>query len=107
MTTNEIHRELSGPVNASGIYDGFYFPPTIISDATLEMLVLTEETFGPDLWICVVDSAFEALKHANNSRYGLAGFVFAGDLAKGLTLCEGTRLELLLTPARCATSCHP
>ena len=72
-----------------GFDGGFYFPPTIIADATHEMLVLTEETFGPVLGICVVDSAFEALKHANNSRYGLAGFVFAGDLAKGLTLCEG------------------
>lgn len=71
-----------------GYDDGFYFPPTIIADATHEMLVLTEETFGPVLGICPVDNAFEALVHANSSRYGLAGFVFAGDLAKGLTLCE-------------------
>lgn len=73
----------------AGFDQGFYFPPTIIADATHDMLVLTEETFGPVLGICVVDDAFEALKHANNNRYGLAGFVFAGDLAKGLTLCEG------------------
>lgn len=72
-----------------GFDDGFYFPPTIIADATHDMLVLTEETFGPVLGICVVDDAFEALRYANDSRYGLAGFVFAGDLAKGLTLCEG------------------
>lgn len=72
-----------------GFDKGFYFPPTIIADATHEMLVLNEETFGPVLGICVVDDAFQALKLANNSRYGLAGFVFAGDLAKGLTLCEG------------------
>lgn len=71
-------------------YDGgFYFPPTIIVDATLDMLVMTEETFGPVLGICVVDDAFEALRMANDNRYGLAGFVFAGDLARGLTLCEG------------------
>lgn len=72
-----------------GFDGGFYFPPTIIADATHEMLILTEETFGPVLGICPVDSAFDALRHANASRYGLAGFVFAGDLAKGLTLCEG------------------
>ena len=72
-----------------GFDGGFYFPPTIIADATHEMLILTEETFGPVLGICVVDSAFDALEHANSSRYGLAGFVFSGDLAKGLTLCEG------------------
>lgn len=72
-----------------GFDDGFYFPPTIIADAGHDMLVLTEETFGPVLGVCPVDSAFDALTHANASRYGLAGFVFAGDLARGLTLCEG------------------
>lgn len=71
-------------------YDGgFYFPPTIIADATHDMLILTEETFGPVLGVCPVDSAFDGMRHANDNRYGLAGFVFSGDLAKGLTLCEG------------------
>jgi acyl-CoA reductase-like NAD-dependent aldehyde dehydrogenase len=84
-------RILLGGDRATGPgYDtGFYFPPTIIADATHDMLILTEETFGPVLGICPVDSAFDALAHANASRYGLAGFVFSGDLAKGLTLCEG------------------
>ncbi|WP_108482396.1 aldehyde dehydrogenase family protein [Oceaniglobus ichthyenteri] len=73
----------------AGFDDGFYFPPTIIADATHDMLVLSEETFGPVLGICPVDNAFDGLRHANDNRYGLAGFVFSGDLAKGLTLCEG------------------
>ena len=72
-----------------GYDNGFYFPPTIIADATHDMLVLTEETFGPVLGICPVDSAADALRHANDCRYGLAGFVFTRDLARGLTLCEG------------------
>lgn len=72
-----------------GFDKGFYFPPTIIADATHEMLILTEETFGPVLGVCPVDGPFEALDYANSSRYGLAGFVFTEDLAKGLTLCEG------------------
>ncbi|MGR1582531.1 aldehyde dehydrogenase family protein [Thalassobius sp. S69A] len=73
----------------AGFDGGFYFPPTIIADATHDMLILTEETFGPVLGVCPVDSAFDGLRHANDNRYGLAGFVFAGDLARGLTLCEG------------------
>jgi succinate-semialdehyde dehydrogenase / glutarate-semialdehyde dehydrogenase len=72
-----------------GFDDGFYFPPTIIADASHDMLILTEETFGPVLGICPVDSGFDGLRHANDNRYGLAGFVFCRDLAKGLTLCEG------------------
>lgn len=72
-----------------GFDDGFYFPPTLIADATQDMLIMREETFGPVLGIAPVDSAQEALELANRSRYGLAGFVFCRDLAKGLTLCEG------------------
>jgi len=74
-----------------GFDHGFFYPPTIIADASHDMRVLTEETFGPVLGICPVDNPFEALTYANASRYGLAGFVFSGDLATGLTLCE--RLE--------------
>ncbi|MYM57551.1 aldehyde dehydrogenase family protein [Thalassovita mangrovi] len=76
-------------VTGPGYDGGFYFPPTIIADATQDMAVMTEETFGPVLGIAPVDSAAEALALANASRYGLAGFVFSGDLARGLTLAEG------------------
>lgn len=72
-----------------GFDGGHYFPPTIIADAAPDMAILTEETFGPVLGICPVDSPAEALEQANNSRYGLAGFVFTRDLARGLALCEG------------------
>lgn len=75
--------------SGEGFDGGFYFRPTIIADATHEMLILTEETFGPVLGVCPIDSACDGLVHANDSPYGLAGFVFTGDLARGLTLCEG------------------
>jgi len=76
-------------VTGPGYDGGFYFPPTIIADANEDMLIMTEETFGPVLGVAPVDSAKEALALANSSRYGLAGFVFSGDLARGLTLAEG------------------
>lgn len=70
-------------------YDrGYYFQPTLIADATHEMQILTEETFGPVLGVCPIDSPKEGLAHANARRYGLAGFVFTRDLALGLSLCE-------------------
>ena len=78
-------RQATGP----GFDGGFYFPPTIVADATEEMLIMSEETFGPVLGVAAVDGTAEALARANASRYGLAGFVFSGDLARGLTLAEG------------------
>ena len=76
---------LTGP----GFDSGYYLPPTLLADATTEMLVMREETFGPVLGIAPVDSPAQALALANDSRMGLAGFVFTRDLARGLALCEG------------------
>lgn len=78
-------KRLQGP----GFDGGFYLPPTLIADAPHESLVMCEETFGPVLGIAPVDSASEALSLANSTPFGLAGFVFTRDLAKGLSLCEG------------------
>jgi succinate-semialdehyde dehydrogenase/glutarate-semialdehyde dehydrogenase len=73
----------------SGIYDnGFFFPPTIVADADHSMLVMTEETFGPVLGVMPFDDKAEALRLANDTRYGLAGFVFASNLATALALGE-------------------
>jgi succinate-semialdehyde dehydrogenase / glutarate-semialdehyde dehydrogenase len=74
---------------SGGIYDrGFFYPPTIVADATRSMLVMTEETFGPVLGVMPFDHKAEALRLANDTRYGLAGFVFSRDLATALVLGE-------------------
>lgn len=76
-------------LTGAGYAGGFYLPPTLLADATPDMLVMREETFGPVLGIAPVQSAAEALALANDSRMGLAGFVFTRDLARGMALCEG------------------
>ncbi|MCB1336235.1 MAG: aldehyde dehydrogenase family protein [Maritimibacter sp.] len=83
-------RILTGGARATGPgYDaGFYFPPTLIADATPEMEVMQHETFGPVIGIAPVDSPAEGVALANASPYGLAAFAFTRDLARGLTLCE-------------------
>jgi succinate-semialdehyde dehydrogenase / glutarate-semialdehyde dehydrogenase len=76
-------------LTGAGFDGGFYLPPTILADASPDMLVMQEETFGPVLGIAPVTGSAQALALANDSRMGLAGFVFTRDLARGLTLCEG------------------
>lgn len=72
-----------------GVYDtGFFLPPTVIADADHSMLVMTEETFGPVLGVMPIDSPAQALELANDTDYGLAGFVFSGHLGRGLALAE-------------------
>jgi succinate-semialdehyde dehydrogenase / glutarate-semialdehyde dehydrogenase len=72
-----------------GFDGGYYLPPTLIANAPPHSLVMSDETFGPVLGVSSVDSSREALALANDTPFGLAGFVFTRDLAKGLSLCEG------------------
>ncbi|MEW6208889.1 MAG: aldehyde dehydrogenase family protein [Acidobacteriota bacterium] len=55
---------------------GYFFEPTVLVDVDDSMKVMTEETFGPVLPICVVKDEEEAIREANNSRYGLLASVW-------------------------------
>jgi acyl-CoA reductase-like NAD-dependent aldehyde dehydrogenase len=55
-------------------------PAIVCADATHEMRVMTEETFGPVVGIAPFDTLDEAVALANDSRYGLAAYVFSRDL---------------------------
>jgi succinate-semialdehyde dehydrogenase/glutarate-semialdehyde dehydrogenase len=49
---------------------------------------MTEETFGPVLGVAPFDDRAKALECANDTRYGLAGFVFSRNVAAALTMAE-------------------
>ncbi len=55
---------------------GDYFEPTVLVDVDHSMKVMREETFGPVVGVMKVRDAEEALRLANDSRYGLSGSVF-------------------------------
>jgi succinate-semialdehyde dehydrogenase/glutarate-semialdehyde dehydrogenase len=67
-------------LSGEGFDAGCFFAPTVIADATHEMRVMTEETFGPVVGIAPFDTLDEAVALANDSRYGLAAYVFSRDL---------------------------
>jgi len=56
--------------------DGQWLAPTVIADASPEMEVIKEESFGPVVAVMKVRDADEAVEHANASRHGLTGYVF-------------------------------
>jgi betaine-aldehyde dehydrogenase len=55
---------------------GDYFEPTVLVDVDHSMKVMREETFGPVVGVMKVRDSEEALRLANDTRYGLAGSVF-------------------------------
>ena len=62
----------------------YYLEPTIFENSTHDMLIMNEESFAPILSIMKIESLSEAIKHANNSTYGLAAFVYTPDSGLGL-----------------------
>jgi acyl-CoA reductase-like NAD-dependent aldehyde dehydrogenase len=62
---------------------GDWYEPTVIADADHSMKVMTDETFGPVIPVMKVADADEAVRMANDSRYGLSASVFAGSSREG------------------------
>jgi acyl-CoA reductase-like NAD-dependent aldehyde dehydrogenase len=70
---------------------GLWLRPTVIADATPDMLVMTEETFGPILPVAPFDSVDEAVGLANSGEFGLSAAVFAATLDEAEAV--GRRIE--------------
>ncbi|HKC27359.1 MAG TPA: NAD-dependent succinate-semialdehyde dehydrogenase [Jatrophihabitans sp.] len=83
-------RAVIGGKRADGA--GFFYPATVLTDVPRESAVAVEEVFGPVAPIIAVRDEDDALAVANSSEMGLTGYVFTGDLARGLRVCE--RLEV-------------
>ncbi|MDC3152752.1 aldehyde dehydrogenase family protein [SAR86 cluster bacterium] len=58
-----------------GFEKGFYVKPTVFADVTNDMTIAKEEIFGPVLCIIKYKTEDEAINIANDSEYGLAGYV--------------------------------
>jgi aldehyde dehydrogenase (NAD+) len=69
-----------------GLDKGFYAKPTVFTNVSNGMTIAREEIFGPVLSIIPYDDLDEAVSIANDTPYGLSGYVSCGDLeqARGI-----------------------
>src|ERR1700733_14265195 len=80
-----------GGRRAAGFPTPLYAEPTVLDGVTADMLIATEETFGPVGPIVEGTSAAQALELNNSSPFGLTAAVFTGDLERGLAFAEQAR----------------
>jgi aldehyde dehydrogenase (NAD+) len=76
----EESKKQGARVLCGGTYEGNFFQPTVIADVTPEMSVFHVELFGPVVSVIKAKDASEAIKLANNTRYGLTSAVVTNDL---------------------------
>jgi aldehyde dehydrogenase (NAD+) len=71
-----------GEGHPEGFKAGFYVKPTVFVNVKNDMTIAQEEIFGPVLCVIAYDSEEDAIRIANDSRYGLHGAVLGKDLPR-------------------------
>ena len=67
---------------------GFFYPPTVLSNVSMDADCVHDEIFGPVAAIQTFDDEDDVLKRANDTEYGLVAYVFTKDIKRGLALSE-------------------
>ena len=80
-----------GTGRPSEVNRGYYVRPTVFGDVTPQMKIAREEIFGPVLSIMSYDTEDEAIEIANDTPFGLAGFVQSRDLDRARAVANRIR----------------
>lgn len=74
---------------------GHFYPPTVLLDVPADAELVSEEIFGPVAPIRTFSSEQEALQMANDSRFGLIGYVFTRDVSRAIRVSEALEFGMV------------
>ena len=80
-----------GPGRPAGINKGFYVRPTVFANVTNDMTIAREEIFGPVLSIIGYEDEDDVVRIANDTPYGLAGYISSGDVERARRIARRIR----------------
>ncbi|MGZ3833023.1 MAG: NAD-dependent succinate-semialdehyde dehydrogenase [Mucilaginibacter sp.] len=89
---NELEKQMNHSVGAGatlelgGAIEGANFQPSLLLNVKKGMAAFDEEAFGPLASVIIAANEEEAIHLANDSRYGLGGSIWTGDVEKGIAL---------------------
>jgi aldehyde dehydrogenase (NAD+) len=82
---------VGGEGHPKGLEAGYYVKPTVFANVTNDMTIAQEEIFGPVLSVIAYDSEDEAIRIANDSKYGLHSAVLGTDLQRARRVASQLR----------------
>jgi aldehyde dehydrogenase (NAD+) len=88
-------RCLAGGGRPAKLAKGYFVEPTLFVDVDPNATIAQEEIFGPVLSVIPYDTEEDAVRIANNSKYGLSGAVYAGSLERALGVAKRIRTGTL------------
>ena len=94
----EIAKQDGATVAAGGIKvgdEGYFVRPTLFTNANNKMRIAQEEIFGPVLTSIPFSTEEEALSMANDTDYGLTGYVWTNDLTRALRFTDGLEAGMI------------
>ena len=78
-----------------GLESGFYVKPTVFGNVTNDMTIASEEIFGPVLCILAYENEAEAVAIANDTVYGLSGYISGNDIDNIRTIASRLRTGMI------------
>jgi succinate-semialdehyde dehydrogenase / glutarate-semialdehyde dehydrogenase len=81
---------VTGGVKADG--PGYFYPPTVLTDVPRDAALMSDEIFGPVAPVIPFDDEDDMVRQANDTDWGLVGYVFSQNIDRALDLSE--RLEV-------------
>ncbi|MXY04880.1 MAG: aldehyde dehydrogenase family protein, partial [Gammaproteobacteria bacterium] len=83
--------ETGGPGRPDGLNQGYYVKPTVFSHVTNDMTIAREEIFGPVLSLIGYEDDEDAVRIANDTVYGLSGYISSGDPERAKAIARRIR----------------
>jgi succinate-semialdehyde dehydrogenase/glutarate-semialdehyde dehydrogenase len=88
-------RIVHGGGRADGFATSLYYRPTVVDGVTPDMLVQSEETFGPVAPVMTFEDEEQALQWANEAPLGLVGSVFTRDVGRAMRVAEALQCGMV------------
>jgi succinate-semialdehyde dehydrogenase/glutarate-semialdehyde dehydrogenase len=86
---------LTGGKKSDRFEKGYFFEPTVLTNLSQDAKIMVEEPFAPVMPLLDFGKIDDVIRAANNTRYGLAAYVFTNDLTVAWRMAEGLEAGII------------